>query len=446
MNINILQEVSSKLWSRTLSVLAIAIVAMVVLYFSFGMTDVAQLLGFITVLIVSILVVTLLVTRHIRTAQASALDESQNNMLSAFISGDPKDAVSLIGNLLSSQVAIQQINDISNQHLRECVDVTDRASGNLLEKIQVVERSIDESLTLINSQVDRLQEFQKSKHNQLGSVSDQVNSLQQFVERQRNLSEEQSQRVEQVLGEITKLTELTTLVKSISAQTNLLALNAAIEAARAGEHGRGFAVVADEVRTLSKQSEDAANQIDLGIVKAVDMVREQMSFILDESNNTEQNNRFVKFADELRGMADTYQELTEVNNVMINTITDSTNVSKDAIIDTFAEVQFQDILRQRLEQIEGTNHKINENLEQLIEAISSPSKIHDYQPLDASSMQSGYVMNSQRSAHQQVTAKRVDPGSGPTKAEKDSNAAKAQNSFSEPPQADAEDEPKIQLF
>ena len=78
--------------------------------------------------------------------------------------------------------------------------------------------------------------------------------------------------MDELAGHSRRISEITATIDSIAMQTNLLALNAAVEAARAGQHGRGFSVVAGEVRTLARRSEAAAKEIKLLIDSSLGMI------------------------------------------------------------------------------------------------------------------------------------------------------------------------------
>lgn len=140
------------------------------------------------------------------------------------------------------------------------------------------------------------------------------------------------QVVERLAEQSRGVTDILSVIKSIAEQTNLLALNAAIEAARAGEQGRGFAVVADEVRTLAQRSHEATVEIDDVVGKIQSGVQEavtsmQVSVDVTEQSVSSANNLTEKLEEILQGVstintrtqsisATTLQQTESVNHVL----------------------------------------------------------------------------------------------------------------------------------
>ena len=310
---------------------------------------------------------------------------------------------------------VPTFNRVLRAHLGQVTESSEKATTAIVERINIIQGSMRQVL----EEVARAKLY---SHDLSNSMDDQILENIQALESLKSYQTIRAQEVneahhtfELIISQVTSLTPLAALIQDVAKKINLVALNAAIEAARAGEAGRGFSVVAEEVRALAEQTGLAASKITHGIEAVSQSIRAELNERMNVHSGKKQLTEFGRIAEQLKQAGDNFHQLAK-HVIHFTQVLDQGSAAVDAqILAMLSELQFQDITRQQVEHVMGAFDTLDrcaaQMCEQLPQAMVQSIKMRRLTQ-ELEDLFSGYAMDSQRHVHQSATgAAAVEAGS-----------------------------------
>ena len=249
----------------------------------------------------------------------------------------------------AEQIAVQSRQGSESQ-FRE-VDMVATASEEMTQTSALVLENADKAANMAT-------QAEQSAQGGQAVVQQSADTMQELVERMA-MAVPIADKLEKNSGNIS---DILSVIEGISEQTNLLALNAAIEAARAGEQGRGFAVVADEVRSLASRTHDSVDQIRV-VIEALQSGTRSVTTAIAEGNNLalETATQVKQAVDSLANISSFVADIQMMNSEIVNAASEQKTVSTEVNVNV---ANIRDLSQSILEQSTAAE-KVGQNIAQL---------------------------------------------------------------------------------
>jgi methyl-accepting chemotaxis protein len=285
------------------------------------------------------------------------------------ISSAIHDVKSAVGSLASSSEELSG----SASHIADGSREQSNRTSQVAASSQMLNSAITDIARNVSGAADTAKKANEAASRVTGIVEETITSINGIADTTRETSQ-----VVAILGNRSQdVGNIIKVIDDIANQTNLLALNAAIEAARAGEQGRGFAVVADEVRKLAEKTTTATKEIGETIGTIQQDTVKALSSMDDELKVVEKGVRFTQDAGAaLKEIVVQVEELSLIIHQMAATIMEQSIVSDQISSDIEAASEIIKETSAGAEQIARTSHDIAQ-LASYLQSITAKFKVHD---------------------------------------------------------------------